>query len=426
MNALSALSSIGRSHSAWIAVALLALLSSHRAQAQCHDGSCSTRGTSMMQRGGNCADGSCSAQTALPANLQMAAAQSRRPDYNALRKFIPNKQIASHPRLFIYDDASMPRIYQMPRDHAGHQGFHYVSYNISADNSEPFGNPNIEFPWGEPGGTHRCPKGNLPGGVVTFKWLLLPEGKPVVWWERYDRSLSPVAWQYPEGTLVGEVLLLRCKDGQLRTFEMRTRERLARSWTVDIFRPFPTSEHLAQALKSLDTTEQYASATSLLHHVSRPVQLTSHRLYDRHPRPAFDTTAQIDKLPDIDAKLQAALLENFEFTSALGETFSGDSCFAGTGGVFPENYDASHLGTTDASCNRCHRDVGKHVDLFQPMRDWYGYVRGSDEVFSMSWVDPSCVSNNGFPNQVRMINRPGIIERFDAARHVGYHPVEKQ
>lgn len=402
------------------------------AGAQCDSHGCNSSGgrATFMQQG-DCANGNCSIAN-MPQSLQMASASRSPRDLNFLRKYIPDAEIAANPRVYIYDESTEPKVYQIAYDHP-FPGFHLAAYNMSwggnaHTNGDPHGNGNHELPWGVAGGTHRCKPGNVAGGVVKFTWMLLPEGKPVVWYERPDDPrVSPVSWIYPVGTKFGEVILKRCKDGQLRTVEMRTRERLERSWTVDILRPFPTAEHLVKALQTLQGEDQYAGATALLHHVSRPVELPESRMFDQHQRQrAFDTRAAHDVLPDLDAKTEAALLDNFEFTSALGETWRGDNCFAPEGGVYPDNYDATHLGTTDASCLRCHRDVGTSVKRFarSPERDWYGNIRGGDGIFSKSWNHPSCVSPNGAPRRIVMLHQPGIIERYDPSRHVGYHPLE--
>lgn len=415
---------------AWIAAAALAwwALTFSWAGAQCDSHGCRTGGGMRMGDGrmmqGNCEGGSCHmaggrGRPELPDELGFASASPARPDINRLRKYIPDPELAANPRLMLYDDTTMPRVYQMPDDHPGHQGFHFAAYNISANGSEPFGNANYEFPWGHPGGTHRVPRGTS----ATFKGILLPEGKRIVWYrQKDDPSRAPVGWIYPQGTLVIEVMLMKCQDGQWRTYEMRTRERLERSWAVDVKRPCPTALHLSGAIKYLrPDAEQLAGVSGLVHHVSKPIAAPLRTLADQHPRQAFNVEAQVDVLPTGDAKLQAEILDTFEFESALGETWNGDKCFAASGFITPDNFDGSFLGTTENSCNRCHRDVGKHVDNFQPGRDWYGYVRGSDGIFSASWVDMSTVSGNGYPLATHMIDAPDILERFDPTRHTDYH-----
>jgi hypothetical protein len=65
---------------------------------------------------------------------------------------IINSRIKSD-SVYFYSDKTMPKAYQ---DFEGAlRGIHSPSYNISANYSEPFGNGNIEFPWGKPAGMHR-------------------------------------------------------------------------------------------------------------------------------------------------------------------------------------------------------------------------------------------------------------------------------
>src|SRR5690606_11022258 len=114
--------------------------------------------------------------------------------------------ILDDPRLMLYTEDEIPRAYQ---DWDGAlPGVHWAYYNISANGSEPFGNGNLEFPWGAPGGTHRSPN------VSTFRFLWLPldeNGRtlPVTYYRthlRGDRSMG-YAWTFPVGAVVGEVLM---------------------------------------------------------------------------------------------------------------------------------------------------------------------------------------------------------------------------
>lgn len=320
----------------------------------------------------------------------------------------------------------MPRVYQMPPEHGNGRtgGFHYAAYNIAMagtrDGSlgdDRGGNPNIEFPWREPGGTQP------QLGVKTFKFVLLPDGKPIVWYLQKNPGRAPYGWIYPQGTIIGEVLMMKCLDGKLRTFEMRTRERLEREWVVDVKCPFPEAVHLAAAIESLKTPP--ASKTALAHHVSRPAPLVSKTLRDNiHRRPAFDVTAEIDNLPETDAETQAALLESFGFQSAYGLAWRG-KCTRPSGVVTPDGYQGTFLGTDESSCNLCHRDVAKPAEVLDYFgRDWYGYVSGSDGQFSHHPVDPRTIADNGGFIPPRFLDIPGLSERFDPVRHADYHKLE--
>ncbi len=171
----------------------------------------------------------------------------------AFRKFLPRvenaqlRQLVDDPRLLIYTDAEMPKAYQF--FDGAFPGVHSVSYNISANGSEPFGNGNREFPWSHPAGTHRATN------LSAFRFLWLPRDSqgifwPVVWHRQAD-SQGGYAWTFPVGAVLGEVLALHGPDGHDYTFELRLRTREVGFWDVDVYRPFPTAADLARRIREL-------------------------------------------------------------------------------------------------------------------------------------------------------------------------------
>ncbi len=336
------------------------------------------------------------------------------------------------PTLILYTDVEMPGAYQFWD--GALQGVHRVDYNISADNSEPFGNGNREFPWATPAGTHRT------NNVRTVRFLWLPRddaGKPwpVVWYRRHlsgDGTLG-YAWTFPIGTVFGEVLMMRAPDGYDYTFEMRLRRREGKEWSVDVFRPFPTAEDLAQRIRELrpDWDEQ-PNLTAFVAHLEEPNELPVLKLADRQPaRRTFDQAMGVDVLPPLeDEALVCDLLRTTTFRSALGATWRWGSngartCAPTTDAPFhivPARYDAGFVDVDRASCIRCHETVNADVDRFDFSRDWYGRIRGSDGIFSFHPFDPHTVSGNGFGQAVRMrpeLTEAGVLERFDSDRHPG-------
>ena len=353
-----------------------------------------------------------------------------------LRRQLPrvdDKQIQAilnDPSLVFYTNAEMPSAYQDWS--SGLPGVHSPSYNISANNSEPFGNGNVEFPWGGPGGTHRT------RNVSTFRFFRLPkddEGrlKPIVWYRRFlpGSSSQGYEWTFPVGTVVGEVLQMRSPWGTQYTFELRLRFREFGSWSVDVFRPFPTADSLAKRIRELrpnwSENEQLAL---LVNHLESPQDLKRHTLSDSsHGRPVFHTSMGIDKLPPVgDKKLVARLLSETVYRSALGSTWltgenreytvapTTDAEFH----IVPANYDAGFIEVDRASCMRCHETVNQHVNNFEFGRDWYGRIRGSDGIFSIHPFDPNCISQNGNSNSARInghLVSAGILAKFDPEKH---------
>lgn len=348
----------------------------------------------------------------------------------ALRSMIPDEAIANEPRLILYTEREMPRLYQLFAMDSPVTSFHFASHNISADPGEASkghgngGNGACDFPWKHEGGTDRC------RDVDSFKWLLLPEGKPVVWYQKPLTRISAYgagyvrrspegtgyAWIYPVGTRIGEVLTW--KVGQYDyPFEMRIRERLADKWAVDVLRPFATSESFLATLRAMP---EFAGRDALIRHLESEAPLPVRSLADRNhtQRMAFNVQAQVDELPPLPADITAELLSRRPWESALGQTWR-QQCFAPSGAITPVNYDGTFVGTDQTSCKRCHESTLKHVSEFES-RDWYGYMTGSDGINSLSPVDVRCAIRDASHGPVRMLNIPGIFEPYDRSRHSGY------
>lgn len=367
-------------------------------------------------------------------------------DDTRLRTFFPEltdgriQEVLDDPRLILYTEKEMPKAYQ---DWSGQlQGIHSPSYNISANGSEPFGNGNREFPWSAPAGTHRAEN------VRSFRFLWLPRDEdgntlPVVWFrDRLSDSVQKgYAWRFPVGTIFGEVLTLRSPDGKDYTFELRVRIREYGAWAVDVFRPFPKAEDLAERIKELRPDyQEHETVARLVSHLEEPVELTSHKLVDPHPfNRTFVQSMGVDSLPGLDdPELITELLTTTPFRSALGETWR-----RGTNGVFtcapttkagfhivPAKYDAGFVEIDQISCLRCHETVNQSVRRFEPARDWYGRIRGSDGIFSFHPFDPSSISYNGYSSGAqinRQMTTAGVLAKFDPSKHPAeiYHRVRQ-
>lgn len=366
------------------------------------------------------------------------------------------QKLFDDPRTMFYTNAEIPAAYQ----HApgglivggGFVGrntltmqttFHSPSYNISGDFGESQkphgmgGNANIEFPWRTPGGTDWS-----EGRSSTFKFLRLPDRNdggsnggvwPVVWYQPVmrDSRVGPhtvLAWTFPVGTIFGEVMALKDSRGVMHTFEVRLRIREANFWDIEILRPFPTAKDLADRLESMDATH-YAADIALLRN---PRTVTAERLHDTlHRTVAFDVRAGTNLTPtSLTEAVSAQLLDTTPFKSAVGAAwkshpdFEGLVSFAPRGrydfGIVPKDYEGTFMGTDTDSCKRCHEHTLRHADAFDSVRQWYGRVRGSDQIFTWHPIDPRSIAYNGATVPVNL--RPafvqaGIIEKFDPAKH---------
>jgi hypothetical protein len=363
-----------------------------------------------------------------------------------LRAMLPHvadsdlRKVLADPRLILYTEAEMPRAYQFWNGQL--PGVHNANYNISADGGEPYGNGNREFPWGHPAGTHRTEK------VEAFRFLWLPvdkDGKtqPVVWHRKVLRgdSNQGYAWTYPVGAIVGEVLAMPGPDGYVYTFEMRVRTREFGYWDVDVLRPFPTAAELAKKIKDLRPHwETEPNLVRAVAHLEEPLKMRTHTLADSQPaKRTFDQTMGIDTLPALeDDELVGELLTSTTFRSTVGEVWrespSGVKTYAPTTAkgfhIIPAKYDAGFVQVDRTSCLRCHDSVNKPVSDFNPGRDWYGRVRGSDGIFSFHPFAPESVSGNGYGTTISMrpeLEKSGVIAKFDPKVHKNavYHELKE-
>lgn len=346
------------------------------------------------------------------------------------------------PTTMFYTDQEIPPAYQHSdvetrNGQGGRTSFHWTGYNISAGATESAkgdgngGNASVEFPWRFPGGTDFAHE-----TIESFKLMWLPkreDGRPWPVAFREETLLGALtgshqgyAWTFPVGTVFGEVLAMKDSTGALHTFEVRLRKRERHYWDVDILRPFPMARDLARRLTELDA-KRYAPQILQL---TASVVLPKSTLTDSdHPTEhGFMATAAEDVLPTLGEKLAIELLDSTPFHSALGavwrEGSKGTRAFAPTSeepfSVVPFKYAGTFLGTDTNSCAKCHDSTSRHADEFDAGRDWYGYVRGSDRIFTFHPIDPSAVSRNGAPGPVRLRREfveGGVVESFDAGQH---------
>ena len=120
------------------------------------------------------------------------------------------------------------------------------------------------FFFGEQGKHWRFPFGTTAGTdnatnikVFNFLWLPAKDGKllPVSTYTTNAStgtsfSLNSWGWLYPNGAMVGELIFVTNAQGDLLPSEVRVRTRYTDGWAVNAFRPFPTAESLAQAIKA--------------------------------------------------------------------------------------------------------------------------------------------------------------------------------
>lgn len=265
---------------------------------------------------------------------------------------------------------------------------HSRRYNISAAKpAEPFGNANLEFPW-KTGGL------DLSRNATTSKFRKYPAGSQVtVWMDRGStKSMShgPTNWmidihrawrgKYPEGMLFGEVIKT---DG--RTTEVRSMVKRGGKWDFHVYRPFSSYNEVESYLSS----SEWFSRTLENKHPFRVVSVKS-----------LDVNIEMNQIW-VDKILSQRFRDVIDvpfFTSS-----SGQKCYCPSTTkphqIVPINYQGWAL--SKQTCVQCHQTVGKSTEELQPGRDWYGFVRGIDGVYSNdNIVDKRCISDNGFGRKV--------------------------
>lgn len=218
-------------------------------------------------------------------------------------------------------------------------------------------------------------------------------------------------WKYPIGTVFGEILFVK-DEGKLLPTEIRTRKRYASGWATNVFRPFPTAESLAEAIKH--RRPDFASDDNLLaivEHLENPSTLTPKILAGQKVfASVFRQEGWIDTLPPFkDKQLVRDLLSSTRFVSTYDKPWKQDGhrvAYAANSksglSIVPNNYDAGLLQVTDEACRRCHQETGRMVSEFNRSLELYGELWGKDGIFSFHPYDES-----RYPYLRRVGNGPG-------------------
>ncbi|MEZ4752225.1 MAG: hypothetical protein R3B54_16800 [Bdellovibrionota bacterium] len=278
--------------------------------------------------------------------------------------------------------------------------------------------------------------------VVDFWKFPEQNGKPlpVVWWKREPNYITHrVEWMFPKGTLLGEILFMIDDKGVWYPFEVRTRIRELDTWTVDVYRPFPYADKLADALenKRLEKAQWRSSPsiTRLIEHLRNPNTLTPTTLQNSHFKNSFPPVkGAMDYLPGLDDNsiLKDLLMDTvFESARYFPWKESGllKSYAASTRSEFsivPKNYDAGMFEVNEEFCNRCHKDAGRPFRDYYPNIIAYGELWGEDDAFSWHpFENKNFVNSAGQVQNFNHDNRKfrqdfldaGLLEKYSTSQH---------
>jgi len=229
--------------------------------------------------------------------------------------------------------------------------------------------------------------------VVKINFWLPPQDQgqwiPIAFWRA---SFSRTHWIFPEGTQIGEILLLRFTDDDLAVFEIRSKTRTLSGWTNEIYRPFLNPEQLALSImREAPEWKTSPSLVQLMEHLTREVSLSPRALESQHyPGTFSEKKGALDRLPDFsNPELVKRLLKKTPFQRAKGTFWRKDKnlvTYAPStqwpNSIVPKEYEAGIFPNTDASCNRCHDQGGRQIRDFHSELMLYGELWGEDQIFS--------------------------------------------
>lgn len=288
------------------------------------------------------------------------------------------------------------------------------------------------FPFSVTAGTD-----DVPNRVV-INFLSLPEDAgellPVVYRTIDDNSalgglgLHKWTWMFPKGTVVGEIMFIEDGASDIYPVEIRTRTRYLSGWATNAFRPFPTAQNLADAIKAKRPSWQSQSTLqTVVSHLEDSSTLQPRTLRS----PAFNDIVTLegheDVIPNIgDDALVRELLTTTPFRAAYGLTWKNNgrqSTFAGTTlerfSVVPSNSTVGLLEVRESFCVTCHQDAGRSINDFEPAAILYGDIWGEDRIFSFHpWDQDRYRIFNNENRQVRPeFASDGLVVRYNPSLH---------
>lgn len=278
--------------------------------------------------------------------------------------------------------------YKLPPAYVNNNCAHDPFYNISAVAGEPFGNGNMEYPWRDSLGVAHCPNVS----VRFFRYF--PAGKSVT------VDTSRATWTFPNGTVFAEAFMQK-HDGKEYPWLLLTRTKRNGYWSdFRALAPVPSREELEAEVGKWKV--RYLKIDMRNHHSATVVE---------------SSNKKVEVLPDLEDDVVVRLLSRpfREIPGYWGDSFLPTS--AKDFNLVPKDFTGGAVDLGDNSCMQCHETAGKHVDRFEPSRDWYGHIKGSDGIFSWHPFEASCISSNGF--NVTPVYRESEPLKFVGSRSVG-------
>lgn len=182
-------------------------------------------------------------------------------------------------------------------------------------------------------------------------------------------------WEFPIGTVSGEVTLGTDSNGQQHVLQvrLRTKDQQEGPWAADIYKPYPTKESLSDKLTVISKGDSTlaSEAEKVLRKLNQPNRLKAISLgMNDYQVGDLNSKGGTEKLPDMSEALTFELLRE-PFKSSLGTEWAKDddiTAFAPTSNqpfslVTTENNEGA-VRVDRQNCGKCHKDANKPIRTF--------------------------------------------------------------
>lgn len=251
---------------------------------------------------------------------------------------------------------------------------------------------------------------------------------PIAYWivnKRLDphNYLRKWHWVFPNGTFLGEIIFNKISEQEIYPVEVRTRQRFSKGWAVNVYRPFPTSGSLYEAIAKLRPNWQNQnSLRTIMDHLKNEKSLSFIKRGSPDFPGTFSQDGYLDVLPAFNDPALVKELLNRTFYSVYETVWKADGAkhtYAPTTqegfSVVPFKNEVGLIQVNEQSCSRCHRDAGRPIFHFYKRASLYGDIWGEDEIFSFHPFEQSKIRGtfSGDNREVRKEFKAwGLVKSF--------------
>jgi hypothetical protein len=257
---------------------------------------------------------------------------------------------------------------------------------------------------------------------------------------KVSSTLTPVPdggtlydWEFPVGTVSGEVTLGTDSNGQHHVLQvrLRTKDQKEGPWAADIYKPYPTRESLTDklALIAKGDSTLAAEAEKVLRGLNKPPRLRAISLgMNDYEKGDLNSHGGTETLPEMSEALTFGLLRE-PFKSSLGTEWAKDktvSAFAPDSqqpfSIVSTGNDEGAVRVDRQNCSKCHKDANKPYRTFYTQQHpkyyssivAYANTPGSDQQLRFNPFDQTLFKTFGNTgvNDNRKIN-PKLLPILD-------------